>query len=73
MLTDELFYSLPAEPTDLVKGFFVGSALVMLLSKQFVSAELSENHIEIEMEHESLSLTTFNEGPPYAPQTIELG
>jgi hypothetical protein len=73
VLTDELLESLPAEPTDDLKGFYVGSAQVMLIPQWFVSAELTENRIEIEMEHESLSLTTFNPGPPYRPQIIELG
>jgi hypothetical protein len=74
VLADELLASLPAEPTDDLKGFHVGdSATVMIIPGWFVSAQVTEHGIEIEMEHESLSLTTFNPGPPYAPQIIELG
>ena len=73
VLTDELLESLPTEPTDLVTGFHVGdSATVMLIRKLFVSAEVSGNGIDIELEHESLRVSTFQEGPPYAPQTIDL-
>jgi hypothetical protein len=43
VLTDELLESLPAEPTDDLKGFYVGSAQVMLIPQWFVSAELTEN------------------------------
>lgn len=74
VLTDELLTSLPAEPTDALKGFHVGdSATVMLIPEWFVSAQLTEHGIEIEMEHESISVTTFNRDPPYAPQFIALG
>jgi hypothetical protein len=73
ILTDELLFSLPAEPTDDVRGFYVGDASVSILSKWFVSAELTTQGIEIELEHESLSITIFQEGPPYEPQIIDLG
>ena len=73
LLTDELLESLPSEPTDLLKGFHVGSATVLLVPRFFVSAEFYENGIRIETEQESLSVITFQEGPPYTPQTIDLG
>jgi hypothetical protein len=73
ILTDELLESLPAEPTDDLKGFHVGNASVMIIPKWFVSAERTTQGIEIELEHESLSITIFQEGPPYEPQIIDLG
>ena len=73
ILTDELLESLPAEPSDHLKGFHVGNATVTILPKWFVSAELTSYGIEIELEHESLSITVFQEGPPYEPQIIDLG
>ena len=74
-LTDEVLDSLPREPTDVVRAFRVGdSARVMLPRRHFVSAQLTENGrtYEIELEHESFTLSTFEEGPPYTPQIIEL-
>ena len=74
VLTDELLTSLPAEPTDDLKGFHVGdSATVMIIPKWFVSAQRTAHGIEIELQHESISITTFNPGPPYAPQIVALG
>ena len=45
----------------------------MLIPEWFVSAQRTAHGIEIEMEHESISITTFNPGPPYAPQSIAFG
>lgn len=73
ILTAELLDSLPAEPSDHLRGFHVGNATVTIFPKWFVSAEHTSYGIEIELEHESLSITIFQEGPPYEPQIIDLG
>jgi len=72
ILTDELLESLPAQPSDHLKGFHVGNGTVTIFPKWFVSAELTSYGIEIELEHESVSIT-IPRRPPYEPQIIDLG
>jgi hypothetical protein len=73
VLTDELLASLPAEPDEHLKGFYVGTALIMLMPEEFVSARRTEYQIEIEMENESIFVILFREDPPYDPPIVELG
>jgi hypothetical protein len=74
VLSLELIQSLPLEYNDYVKSFQVGSASVVLMPDEFVTAEPERGGFQVQLKHQSFRIFSIEgEGPPYEPQVIDLG
>jgi len=72
VLSLELIQSLPLEYDDYMKSFQVGSASVVLVPEEFVTAEPERGGFQVQLKHQSFRIFSMqDEGPPYEPQIIE--